>query len=72
MEVGCSGAGTRLVTGNLHTYCTLYFVCMITNGYNQGAAGEEELMWMQLGSNRSEQSEQCCLNRLFLAFPRNL
>ena len=42
MEVGCSGAGTRLVMGNLHTYCTLCFMCMITSGCNQGAAGEEE------------------------------
>jgi len=24
MEVGCSGGGTRLVTYDLHPYCTLY------------------------------------------------
>ena len=36
------GAGTRLVMGNLHTYCTLCFMCMITSGCNKGAAGEEE------------------------------
>jgi len=57
MEVGCLGAGTRLVMGNLHTYCTLYFVCMITSGCNQGAAGEEDaigkqqLTWTQLGTS---------------------
>ena len=39
MEVGCLGAGTRLVTGSLHTL--LYFVLRV-----------HDHKWMQSGSSR--------------------
>jgi len=43
MEVGCLERGTRLVANNLHSYCTLYYVCMITavgsmNGVQSGSS----------------------------------
>jgi len=42
MELESSGCGTIVGTRNLHTYYTLYCVCMITSRRTQGAAAEKD------------------------------
>lgn len=46
-EVGDPWGGTRLGKRDLHTYYTLYCVCMIISGRNRGAAAKKRT---QLGS----------------------
>jgi len=52
-EVACSWGGTRLVTCDFRTYCTLYCVCMNTSGHNWGAAAELDTRSWSEQSKRS-------------------
>jgi len=45
--------GTRLVTHDLRTYYTLYFLCTITSVHNQGAAAKAYAIgehWIESGA----------------------
>ena len=42
MEVGSSGDGTIVMTRDLHTYYTLYCVCVVTSRHTRGAAAKED------------------------------
>ena len=60
-DVGCPQGGTRLVMCDL---CTLYCVCVITSGCNQGAVaevdavGQQQLKWTQTGSSSWSSRDQ--------------
>jgi len=47
LQEGDVHSGSRWVTYNLHTYCTLYCVYMVTSGHNQRAAAVADAIGMQ-------------------------
>ena len=60
-EVGCSEGGTTVVTRDLRTYYTRYFV-LITSGCTQGVAAEEDAGEEE--QLKQTQSGSCKLKRM--------